>query len=319
MSPLMLGGIVFGRVWNASGARNFYGDGYAFHKLWRHLGLNYTGSTFVAKTTTWESRTGHLALIKGTALAEWRPKCIKVNFRKGAVLNAVGLSGPGVAALLDSNQWQTRLDPFFLSFMAVQADLGDRLAAASQFAHALWARNMDVASRVGIQVNLSCPNVGTQTHDLVDEARRVLQVFRWRLPATPLAVKLSAVTPIAVARAIADLDDCAALVVSNTIPWGRLPERIDWKGLFGEVSPLAQFGGGGLSGAPLLPIVRDWVAEASAGGFPKPIIAGGGVLSCRDAGVLLGAGASAIELGTVAILRPWRVQGIIRYINRDFE
>ena len=46
-----------------------------------------------------------------------------------------------------------------------------------------------------------------------------------------------------------------------------------------------------------------------------PIIGGGGILSCDDADVILRAGANAISLGCVSMLRPWRVQSIIKHVN----
>jgi len=49
---MILRGIEFGNVFNASGARGFFGEGYVYHRLWRPFGLSYDGSTFVAKTTT---------------------------------------------------------------------------------------------------------------------------------------------------------------------------------------------------------------------------------------------------------------------------
>jgi dihydroorotate dehydrogenase (NAD+) catalytic subunit len=82
------------------------------------------------------------------------------------------------------------------------------------------------------------------------------------------------------------------------------------------VSPLARFGGGGLSGAPIFPLVRDWVEAAARRQFPVPIVAGGGIMAADDAVALLRAGAAAVELGSVAIVRPWRVAGIIRAVDR---
>jgi imidazole glycerol phosphate synthase subunit HisF len=58
--------------------------------------------------------------------------------------------------------------------------------------------------------------------------------------------------------------------------------------------------------------VADWVAAARATGICKPINAGGGILSARDALTLLDAGADSVFIGSAAILRPWRVAGIIR-------
>ena len=93
---MILRGIDFGHVMNASGARNFFGQGYWFHPWLKSFGLDYTGSTFVAKTTPFAPRAGHMPL-SGISLqpVELMPKCIKVNMLRGAVLNAVSLSSPG--------------------------------------------------------------------------------------------------------------------------------------------------------------------------------------------------------------------------------
>lgn len=75
-------GIEFGRVWCASGARNFFGDhpAYWFHRPLRPIGLDWSGSTFVAKTTTLEPRRGNMPLggRSGTTPREWFPRCVRV-------------------------------------------------------------------------------------------------------------------------------------------------------------------------------------------------------------------------------------------------
>lgn len=324
MSSLDLGGgMTVSRVWNASGARNFFGEPgcYWFHRPWKRLGLDYRGSTFVAKTTTMEARRGNMPLggPSGTTPREWKPRCIAVNFREGAVLNAVGLSGPGLDALLADGRWQSRPDPFFLSFMAVRADAEGREGEAGAFAATLAALRGRFRAPFGVQVNFSCPNVGLDPSGLPAEARSILSRMARRLPGVPLVPKFNALVPVGAAREVAAHPACAAVVVSNTIPWGAMPGRIDWRGLFGDVSPLAEFGGGGLSGRPLLPIVSDWVKRASVSGFPCPIVAGGGILSADDAGYLLSAGAAAVEIGSVSILRPWRVRPIIRAVNGGIQ
>ncbi|MEK7078406.1 MAG: hypothetical protein AAB911_02450, partial [Patescibacteria group bacterium] len=111
---------------------------------------------------------------------------------------------------------------------------------------------------------------------------------------------------------IANHSACDAICISNTIPWGQLPDRIDWEGLFGsKISPLAHLGGGGLSGKPLLPLVIDWITKARRVGLRKHINAGGGILSIKDGMKVFMAGADSISLGSIAFLRPWRVEGII--------
>jgi dihydroorotate dehydrogenase len=313
---LILRGIDFNRAWCASGAMNFFFDGYPFHRWLKPFGLapDFRGATFVAKTTTLELRAGNLPL-NYTRPREIRPRCIRVNFRWGAVLNAVGLSGPGLEALLADGRWQYRLDPFLLSFMAVDDDLTTRYARVRQAAERLAAAQHRFLTPFGIEVNLSCPNVGLDPAPLVRSAASILSIFRSCLPDVPLVPKLSVLVPPSVARQIATHAPCDAVCCSNTIPWGALPDRIDWRGLFGAVSPLARYGGGGLSGAPLTPLVREWLTSAVGSGFPVPLVAGGGVMTPADAVALLDLGAGAVEIGSVAILRPWRVGRIIQAIQ----
>jgi dihydroorotate dehydrogenase len=314
-------GIEFGRVFCAAGARNFHGDknAYWFHRYLRPFGLDWRGSTFVAKTTTLEARAGNLPLggRSGTTPRERFPQCIKVNWRAGAVLNAVGLSGPGLEALLADGRWQARREPFVVSFAAVGPHAYGRSQEVRDFASILAVARLRQQFRlpIAVELNSSCPNVGHDSAEIAGEVRGWLADVRGWMPRVPLIPKINALVPVAVARSIAEHPACDAVVVSNTIPWGALPDRIDWRGLFGEVSPLAHLGGGGLSGAPLLPIVADWVAGARKEGFPKPLIAGGGILSVADAHRMIDAGADAIELGSVAILRPWRVRGVIRFAD----
>lgn len=330
---MKLRGIEFGNVFNASGARGFYGEGYWFHRLWRPFGLDYTGSTFVAKTTTLLPRKGNMLLDPDNRPLDLLPDCIVVKPWKGVVLNAVGLSGPGALALTQkwgdtsekiSNGVLWRPPPkFMLSFMSVHPTLEERLREALAFAVMMaFVVSAHGKEKFALQMNFSCPNVGLgmdRYSDLADEIRQVLDILEPL--GIPLLVKVNALFPPDVVRDVVERHAaCDGLIVSNTIPWGQLRKRIDWKALFGsDTSPLAKYdGGGGLSGKPLLPIVKDWVARVRVAGVKKNIVAGGGILTASDAHQLLDVGADAIELGSVAILRPWRVGGIIRDVNLRF-
>jgi dihydroorotate dehydrogenase (NAD+) catalytic subunit len=315
MKPLVLGGIAFPAVWNSSGARNFFGEGYRAHRLWGPLQPRFSGAGFVAKTTTIEPRAGHMPL-NGTEPRELKPDCIRINFRKAAVLNAVGLSGPGLEALLADGRWQARPEPFCLSFMAVHADPEGRLEEAREFGRQLARARGQFRAPFGVEMNFSCPNVGLDHADLITEAKRALFEVGTRLPGVPLIPKFSALVPVAAAWEIAADRNCAAISVSNTIPWGARPDRIDWKDLFGETSPLAHLGGGGLSGSPIFPLIQEWLIEAMRSCFPTPIIGGGGVMSWEDGAVLCSHKAAAIEVGSAAIVRPWRVARIIRELSQ---
>jgi len=313
---MLLRGNDWGHVLNASGARGFAGEGYWFHPLLRSLGLRYDGSTFVSKTTTVKRRRGNMALTEDHRPASLLPDCIVVMPLAGAVLNAVGLSGPGAREVLRMLRWRHDLQKMVVSFMAIESSAEWRLMETLTFLHEFKAFvAVKGVSNVALQLNFSCQNVGFDiTSPLVNEVAHVLDLTSDLGIAT--MVKVNALVPPQAACLMAKHTGCDAIVCSNTIPWGKLPKDLDWKGLFGHESPLKHYGGGGLSGGPLLPVVERWVRRAVDAGISKPVVAGGGVLSEYAADLLIDAGASAIELGSVAILRPWRVAAIIAHVNR---
>lgn len=312
-----LRGIPFGSVFDASGVRGFFGEGYWYHRYLRPLGLRFDHATFVAKTTTLLPRVGNMPMrSNGVTPIERRPQCIVVRPFRGVALNAVGLSGPGAQALLGDGRWQRRTEPFFLSFMSVAQTVDERWRELALFVALLQPRLREFRAPIGLQINFSCPNVGVHSAALVEEALSALGIAS-KL-GIPLMPKLNILAPVAVAKEISEHPACDALCVSNTIPWGSLPDRIPWRELFSsDESPLAQYGGGGLSGAPLLPLVAAWVRDARAAGITTPINAGGGILAPRDVDVLHDAGASSVFIGSMAILRGWRIARTIaraRYV-----
>lgn len=315
---MILRKIDFGCVANASGARGFFDEGYWFHKIFRPFGLNFDEATFVAKTITLKPRKGNMALNEdGITPKEWSPNCIIVKPSAGVVLNALGLSNPGAEFLLEQRRWQNRERPFLLSFMAVEDNVEKRLKETKRFVK-LFKRNLSGFRVIpGLEINFSCPNVGLKPEKLIKEERQALDIAADL--DIPLAPKINATILPEVAAEIANHPACDAIVCSNTIPWGKLPEWIDWMGIFGTgTSPLAHLGGGGLSGSPLLPVLVFWLKSAQRISFPKPIIACGGILSKIDIEKIHNAGASAIQLGSVAILRPWRVASLIKHANEIF-
>lgn len=324
MGGLMLKGIDFGRVFVASGTLNFFGEGWPYHRYYKLIpGFDFTGATFVAKTTTLAARAGNMPLNAKLQPAELFPRCIRVNFLKRVVLNAVGLSGPGAVALLEKRLWQNRTEPFFISFMAVGATKADRLKEAWLFVNLLETYLPFFEADVGLQINVSCPNTDHDPTELAREAIEYLKIAS-KL-GIPLDLKINALTPVEAVRLIEQEKLMDSLTVSNTIPWGKQAGysqvgfchghpsiKIDWPSFFGsEVSPLADLGGGGLSGAPLLRIVGEWLARARDRGITVPIITGGGILAPDDVNYLMDLGASAIAIGSVAILKPWNVKPII--------
>ena len=307
---MKLRGIDFGCVLDASGTEGFFGEGYPYQKA---LGVNFSGATFVAKTVTARPRAGNMRIREDGSLPWWplRPDCIVVKPIKGVALNAVGLSNPGVVVLLSQGRWQEREEPFFLSFMAVGDTRDKRMCELEEFVELLLLFKEDFRAPFGLEVNMSCSNVGLHPEKLVEEAIDVLTVAS--VLDIPIMLKFNILLSVEAALKISRHSVCDALCVSNTIPWGALPRLINWRELFGsDESPLKKYGGGGLSGAPLLPLVKRWVKGARFAGITKPINAGGGILHPDDVDTLFEAGADSVFVGSVSFLRPWRVRAIIK-------
>jgi dihydroorotate dehydrogenase len=310
-------GTEFGNVFNASGARNFDGRGYWYSRLTRQ---SWRGSSFIAKTTTLEPRKGNMPVYEdGITPVELVPKCIKVNFRTGEAINAVGLTGPGALTLLRRGMWQCWSEgPFFISFMAVELDPQRRLEELLQFVNILTGGPLGKwSSPAGLQVNFSCPNVGLDVSHLLGEVEEALEITsclrtRYNIPVVP---KFNPLTPATVIQQVARHRHCDAISITNTIPWGSTP-AIGWHNIFStSTSPLASFGGGGYSGPQALPLVIKLLEELMEAGVEKPLIGGNGIQSPDDAWSVMNAGATAIELGTIAMLRPHRLQPTIQAAN----
>lgn len=332
---MILRGIPFKPVIDASGVRNFHGKGYPFHYLFYLFGLRFHGSSFVSKTTTLLARAGNMPLRDdGVTPREFIPRCIIRDRRKKIVLNAVSLSGKGLEFYIQGGWWQKFAESFQISVMSLMPTPEGRLAELEAIFHRLTAAKKyeRFSAEWGVQVNLSCPNGGLNPNDLVDEVIPVLEHAEKGLPeSVPLTLKFGPeVHPRSMLK-IAYHPRCDAFCFCNTLPFGKHPvwakeaPPVDWIGLFGtddpRESPLAKrfpvpegqrpFAGG-LSGAPLLPFVLEWVRAVRALGIQKPIIAGGGLLSARDACLAFDAGADAVSPGSVAMLAPTQVCPLIR-------
>ncbi len=307
---MKLRGVDFGPVWAASGVQGFFGEGYWFHRFWKPFGLDFDGVTFVAKTTTLGPNVGNMPLKRDFTPEERFPKCIVVKPFQGAVLNSVGLSGPGAMALFRRGLWQLRRDPFFISFMSIAKTSAERLEELRRFVIIFKGELRYFRAPVGLQINYSCPNVGLHAEELVGEVSEGLAIASEL--GVPIVPKFNAVLPVEVAAEISAHTACDGICVSNTIPWGQLSDEINWEEIFGtKDSPLRHLGGGGLSSAELLSLVISWIRRGRRAGLKKPINGGGGIHSREDGRFMFGAGADSIFVGSVAILRPWRVRGIV--------
>jgi dihydroorotate dehydrogenase (NAD+) catalytic subunit len=212
------------------------------------------------------------------------------------LVNAVGLSGPGVAA------WRTIDLPALLARRAtVVGSIWGR--TVNEFADAAAA--MHGANVVALEVNASCPNLESRREIFAHSATATSEIVEASLVAgLPLWVKLSPNTPALLEVADAALRaGASALVLVNTV-----------LGLVIDVEarrPTLGNGGGGVSGPGILPVALRAVYECRDAFATTPIVGVGGVSCGEDAVAMLMAGANAIEVGTATFARPrapWIVQ-----------
>ncbi len=214
----------------------------------------------------------------------------------GAMLNRVGLQGPGVAA------WREHDLPALLAHGAtVVASIWGRSAAELAAAAEALAGAGGVAA---VEVNISCPNLsGHVLGGSAGAAAEALEAVAGILGTTgvPLWAKLSPAVPDICEIAGAALGAGAtALTLVNTLP-GL------WVDAEGHDAPFA----GGLSGVALHPVALRAVHDCRRAFPDTPIVGVGGVATGTDAAELLRAGADAVQVGTATFAdprAPWRVQ-----------
>jgi dihydroorotate dehydrogenase (NAD+) catalytic subunit len=242
---------------------------------------------FVTKTVMADPRSG-----RGTPRMAETPS---------GMLNSIGLQGPGITEFAGS-------DLVWLKSVGarVLASIAGNTAGEYAGVAAVLAQSPAFDAVVGVEVNISCPNVANRglvfACDPLSSAE-VIALVREELPRdVPVFAKLSPdvsdIAAIAQAVVAAGAD---GLTMINTL----LAMVIDTNLLRPAVAGVT----GGLSGPAIRPVaVRAvWQVRAAMieGRIPMvPIIGVGGVRTGDDALQLVAAGASAIQVGTATFNDP---------------
>ena len=228
---------------------------------------------------------------KGTTL---RPRIgnptPRVTETPGGMLNSIGLQNPGVDAVIAkyADTWAGWTVPVIVNVA------GESIADYSEV-----ARRLDgVPGVAGIELNISCPNVGAGGLQFAIDpgaAGAVTAAVR-RATDLPLLVKLSPnvadIRPIA--RAIADAGADALTAINTLSGIAVAPGR--QRPLLGNVY-------GGLSGPSVKPVALRIVYEASQV-VDIPVVAIGGVTELADVLDFLAVGAVAVQVGTAIFADP---------------
>ena len=214
----------------------------------------------------------------------------RVTETPGGMLNSIGLQNPGVDAVIEkyAAAWATWRAPVLVN-----------VAGESVHDYVEVARRLDGLPGVaGIELNISCPNVGRGGLQFAIDAAAAAEVTAAVRRATdlPLLVKLSPnvadIRPIA--RAIADAGADALTAINTLSGIAVAPGRK--RPLLGNIY-------GGLSGPAIKPIALRVVYEA-AQVVSIPVIGIGGVTDLADVLDFLAVGAVAVQVGTAIFADP---------------
>lgn len=242
---------------------------------------------FVTKTVLADPRSG-----RGTPRMAETPS---------GMLNSIGLQGPGIVDFArDDLVWLKSVGARVLVSIA-----GNTAGEYADVAAAL-CESPAFEAVVGVEVNISCPNVANRglvfACDPVSSAK-VIALVRETVPRNiPVFAKLSPdVTDIVEIAGACVKAGADGLTMINTL----LAMVIDTELLRPQVAGVT----GGLSGPAIRPVaVRAvWQVRAAMieGRIPQvPIIGVGGVRTGQDALQLIAAGASAVQVGTATFNDP---------------
>ena len=230
-------------------------------------------SAIVSKTFTKEPREGYSP-----------PIIVKLGY--GALLNAVGLSNPGVGGLrLFAESAKKHGVPLIVSAGGRSVAEFVEVAAAAE-----------EAGSSAIELNMSCPHfegggleLGRDPAAVSSVVREVSSVVR-----VPVVVKLG-LSDRLVDSAVAALGAGArALTLINTVRGMAIDVH--------SLRPVLSNVYGGLSGKPIHPIAV-WAVYSVYKETSADIIGAGGVFTWRDAAELVLAGSRAVQVGTALVYR----------------
>lgn len=220
----------------------------------------------------------------------------------GGMLNAIGLQGPGVEALIRDYAplWATWDFPVLVNVNGETVDEYGELAA----------RLDGVPGVAGIEINVSCPNVreGGMFFGNDPAAAGAVTAAVRRRTGLPVWVKLTPavtdITEIALACEAAGADALSAVNTFVGMSFDLASRR-----------PRLAFRTGGLSGPAIRPLAV-YLAHRVAGAVSIPVVGIGGISSAEDAAEFLLAGCRAVQVGTATFVDPNAIGRVVDGLRR---
>lgn len=267
----------------ASGALGFDGKGWPWEKPLTYIGLLKPSLfTSVIKTLTLRPTQGNL---------NWHnpAQCLKPI--SGGVVNAVGLSNPGI------DWWCEKIGPTVCSREIPL--VGSIFGQTDELAD--MARSLNNFDLVGLELNASCPNTND---DILQNTLKVIASCEAikKTSRLPLILKISVVHDIV--QIVKNVEGLIEAFSVNSVPWATaFPNR---------QSPLASLGGGGVSGKAAQPFTWGLVKTLSR--LTAIPVIGPSIWDYSDLEKIRRIGARAISFGSIFLFRPWRPT---LYVRKD--
>lgn len=222
------------------------------------------------------------------------------------MLNAIGLQGPGVEALIRdyAPRWAGWDFPVLVNING---------ESAAEYGE-LTARLDGVPGVAGFEINISCPNVeqgGLYFGNDPRAAAAVTEAVRARTK-LPVWVKLTPmVSDIGVIARAVEGAGADALCAVNTFV-GMSVDLTAYR-------PRLSFRTGGLSGPAIRPLAVH-LAHQTARAVRIPVIGIGGIMRAEDALEFLVAGCAAVQVGTATFVNPGAIaevhDGVATFLSR---
>ena len=239
------------------------------------------------------------AVTKGVAPVPWDGNpAPRIAEAYGGMINSVGLQNPGVDAFIEGELKLLKTYDTKIIVNVAGHKLDDYIQVVERLGN---IEEIDM-----LEVNISCPNLseggmafGTNT----DMAARVAKEVR-RLTKKPLIFKLTPnVTDITEIAKAVEAEGADAVSLINTVKAMHIDLQHRRSTLANKI--------GGLSGPAIKPIALCMVYN-TAKAVNIPVIGIGGIFKGSDVAEFIAAGASAVGVGTAALVDPLAIPRIKR-------
>ncbi len=229
----------------------------------------------------------------------------------GGMINSIGLPGEGLEAFVTERLPRLLALPCPLLLSIGGFSLEEYASLAAGLRSALEQREADWPTRVGLEANISCPNVHSGCASIGSDPQETLAVVEAIREAWPglLVAKLTPnVTDVSAIARAAVQGGADAIAAVNTFK-GLAIDRGTLRPYLGGIT-------GGLSGPAIKPLALRMVYEL----FRKveaPIIGMGGVTSVQDVLEFMACGARVVAVGSGAFRDPWLARDLAAGLEEE--